>query len=503
LPQETALDKLVKRRHPDYDAMKPHWDFVESTYRGGRAWFKDNVFKYHKEGRGEYRARVNRAYRFNHSREVVNLVSKYIFKGEILRNDEGASEVLRDFWHCATRDGQDISQFMRLVDTKSSTFGRIWVMTDSTATGGTKNLADQREQDARIYAYIVRPQNVLDVGYDRMGVPLWVLFLEHDRDDTDPLNCTGDVIEQYRLWTRNEWMLFQASGDEHDGPIVQVASGVHGLGVVPGFPVDHMGVSEDLYHSPSLINDIAYLDRAVANYLSNLDAIIQDQTFSQLAMPAQNISAQDDTYKKLLELGTKRIFVYDGGEGGNKPHYLSPDPTQAELIITVIKTIINEIYHTVGMAGERTKQDNAVGIDNSSGVAKAYDFERVNSLLASKAATLNRAENRLAQLVDLWTGKPRSRDLDRFEPVTYPKDFDVRGLFDDIEIASRLSLLNAPQALQQSQMDVVARKLFPQMSRDLKARLKQQINDWPTDPAEQDPAGNSADQPGAQTATAE
>ncbi|MEZ6841312.1 hypothetical protein ABVN80_14665 [Acinetobacter baumannii] len=39
--------------------------------------------------------------------------------------------------------------------------------------------------------------------------------------------------------------------------------------------------------------------------------------------------------------------------------------------MTTINKIIGEIYHTVGLAGERTKQDNAVGIDNSSGVAES------------------------------------------------------------------------------------------------------------------------------------
>ncbi|MCV5137544.1 hypothetical protein OFB61_23255, partial [Escherichia coli] len=130
------------------------------------------------------------------------------------------------------------------------------------------------------------------------------------------------------------------------------------------FPVDCIGESESPYFSPSLIDDIAYLDRAVANYLSNLDAIIQDQTFSQLAIPVQSLLPGDENHTKVLEMGTKRVFTYDS-EGGNQPFYLSPDPKQAQMIITTIKTVINEIYHSVGVAGERTKQDNAQGIDNS------------------------------------------------------------------------------------------------------------------------------------------
>src|SRR5262249_7745025 len=155
----------------------------------------------------------------------------------------------------------------------------------------------------------------------------------------------------------------------------------HELGEVPAIPLPHT-VGEHLYSAPALINDIAYLDRAIANYLSNLDAIIQDQTFSQLAMPAQAMLPGEDAYEKLLEMGTKRMFVFDG-EGGAVPMFLSPDPKQAGVILAVIDKIINEIYHTIGMSGERTKQDNAVGTDNSSGVAKAYDFERMNSLLAA------------------------------------------------------------------------------------------------------------------------
>jgi hypothetical protein len=96
---------------------------------------------------------------------------------------------------------------------------------------------------------------------------------------------------------------------------------------VPVLPGRHV-IGDNRYTVAGLINDIAYLDRAVANYLSNLDAIIQDQTFSQLAMPAQACCRATDKYEKLVEMGTKRIFLYDG-EGGAKPEYLSPDVKQA------------------------------------------------------------------------------------------------------------------------------------------------------------------------------
>ena len=178
----------------------------------------------------------------------------------------------------------------------------------------------------------------------------------------------------------------------------------------------------------------------------------------------------EEMYSKMTEMGTKRIFGYDG-ESGAQPFYLSPDPRQAELIITAISKIINEIYHTVGMAGERTKSDNSVGIDNSSGVAKAYDFERVNALLTTKAVALKRAEIKMAYLVMRWNGNEdiSEEDIEKF--ITYPETFDVRGINDEFSIAESLSLIEAPIEMIRQQMKVLVDKLFPTIEDVLKNEM--------------------------------
>jgi hypothetical protein len=107
-------------------------------------------------------------------------------------------------------------------------------------------------------------------------------------------------------------------------------------------------------------------------------------------------------------MGTKRVFTYDGEVAASPNSVARPEAGAADPF-TVINKIINEIYHTIGMAGERTKQDNAVGIDNSSGVAKAYDFERMNSLLAAKADSLENAENKLVSHRVALARRPKPR----------------------------------------------------------------------------------------------
>jgi hypothetical protein len=472
--RQKQLQKFLKRRHPLYEAMEAHWSFLADTYEGGRGWFQGNIFQYVKEGEKEYAERVKRAYRFNHTHEVVDLVVKYLFKMQVSRSEE-VSEDVKTFWQNSTRMGQEISEFMRTVATQSSIYGRVWVVVDTNKTSETRSVAEDKEAGVRVYAYTVEPQHVLDVSYADDGELNWVLIREIVRDDADPISSSGSLSEQFRLWTRDSSQLFTVRKEGQKVIVTEDAPSMHNLGVVPIVNADNV-LTEDKWVAPAMIADVAYLDRACANYLSNLDAIIQDQTFSQLAMPSQGIPSDTEAYTKLVELGTKRVFVYDGGEGGNEPRYISPDVKQAELILKVINKIINEIYHSVGLAGERTKEDNALGIDNSSGVAKAYDFERVNSLLTAKAQSLEQVENRIAALVDAYAGK----EIDPSEEyVEYPHDFDVRGLYDEFEIAARLALIEAPDGMRRYQMESVIEKLFPMLKEELKNKMVSELKSWP------------------------
>lgn len=474
---------LIQRRHPEYQSKIDHWNFLQATYEGGREWFNSNIFRYYKEGEDEYKKRIERAYRFNHSREVVDLVNKYIFKDEIVHNLDGVNEHVVKFWRRSTRRNASISEYMRYLSKLSSILGRIWIVVDSYNRGEGESIKDA---DIQPYSYEVLPQNVLDMSFDEEGNLNWILIREIVRDDSDPRQSTGIVYPRYRLWTKTESVLFvdqnatklKKGKKENETDFTVESVNNHNLGLVPVFPLDHM-ISESLYTSPSLIGDIAYLDRAVANYLSNLDAIIQDQTFSQLAIPAQSLMPGDSEHTKVIEAGTKRIFTYDG-EGGAKPFFMAPDPKQAELIITAIKQIINEIYHSVGVAGERTKSDNSMGIDNSSGVAKAYDFERVHSLLAAKTASLQRAEHKMVDLVLRWAGEEeeaKKYEESTLKRIIYPSNFDSRSLTDELNIAERLQLLEAPIEIKRLQFKQIIEKLYPYVSEATQKELIDAIDE--------------------------
>jgi hypothetical protein len=489
---------IVERKHPLYEELVPHWEFLEASYKGGRGWFKENIFRYIKEGDREYKDRVERAYRFNHTRETVDLVNKYLFRAPIARKIDDAPKAIQNFWKKIDSTGLDIDEFMRVVSLKQSILGRPWIVIDNRVTEIPVNASQADTKGVDLYAYLVPPQQVPDYAFDDAGELLWVLIEEHVRDDADPINGTGKICKRYRLWTRFDWTLieFVKGPGKSGGRWEQTGSGVHDLGLVPVIPANNSIVS-DKWDCPALIADVAYLDRAVSNYASNLDAIIQDQAFSQLAMPAQGVLPGDDAYNKVLEMGTKRVFLYDG-EGGAAPQFLSPDPRQATLILSAIGQLINEIYHSVGLAGERTKQDNSKGIDNSSGVAKAADFERVVALLSSKADALEVVEYKMMQIVCAWAGEKLPEDN---ELVSYPVEsqFDVRTMYDDLDVGMKIRLMGLPPMVVEEQVNRLVLKLFPDLGKEIVDKMRKEVHEWANEPPPEENQG-AGDKPGSAAA---
>jgi hypothetical protein len=497
------LLKLVDRRHPEYGDTLEHWEFLESCYRGGRAWIEKNIFTYHKEGKKEFKKRKERAYRFPHSKEVISLVNKYVFKGSIERRDEKKLPAhIKEFWGASTLMKRPIVDLMETISLWTSTFGRIWIVVDNNVPEGVRSQADLKAAGGRTYAYFIKPQQAYDFAYDEDGELEWFLNGFFSRDDSDPLNSSGAVEEQFRLWTKTFTAVIKVSGKGRERKAELVGDPQeHNLGLVPVFPADHLS-TEDLYKAAGLIEDVAYMDRAVANYLSNLDVIIQDQTFSQLAIPYQGLlpseGANDDDpdneeMNAIQQMGTKRVFAYNG-EGGVAPTFISPDVKQAGMIVSTVTKIVGEIYHSIGMAGERTKEDNAAGIDNSSGVAKAYDFEKLNAMLAAKARALQNVEKNLVRLVNAWNRDVRELQ-DTEDYVTYPQTFDVRNLADELDNAQRLAVLNGPKKLRQAQMIRTAKKMFPQATvEELKSIVDDIEKEWLKE-VELDPATAAAGAP--------
>ena len=68
--------------------------------------------------------------------------------------------------------------------------------------------------------------------------------------------------------------------------------------------------------------------------------------------------------------------------------------------------------------------------------------------------------------------------------MKYPDSFDVRGLYDEFDIASRLTLVDAPDSVRREQMKELVEKLFPRLADDLKKAMIADLEEWPEQPPE-------------------
>lgn len=466
---------LIKRRHPEYDGKIAHWNFAELAYKGGRAYFDPaagNLFKFYKEGDKEYRQRCQRSYRANHIKRVVDTVNEFLFKQKPIRS-ENADSMLKEFWKKVTRNGKSMDEFVKEIDCWQSVYGLIWIVMDRPPTP-----APNASQEQLPYIYWVGPQRVLDMGYDENGVLTWILIQEDHRDDGDPLTSSGDVIPFYRLWTREEWRLFKAEQKGGDLVVTEIANDIHGLGVVPAIPVS---IDQScLYDGPGLVDDAIYMDRALVNYGSLLDEIIYEQTFSTLTIPAESMLPGTKESNQLIAAAKNRVFLYAGMQPGVKPEYISPDASQARLIIDAMDGLMKEIYAITGTDYEANSQSMSTGKTYASGKVRQFDFMGIENLLTKKAAMLERVEDKIAELFAKWMGK----DLDIAEEwVRYPNKFDIRGLSAELDISKSLTDVSAPTLVMQMHMKTIADKLFPRMNEDERRRVYEAIDAWEPAPA--------------------
>lgn len=456
---------IITRRHPQYSQWIDKWEFFYLTYYGGESYSDEHLFKYFKEGEDEFIGRQRRAYRENHSRRVVDLINSYLFKEPPVRRYE--SELIAKFIDNADGRGGTLDHFMKTASQLSSALGRVYIVCDrkklpeEEATG---THADNINPLAQPYVYLILPQNMLDIGIDDYGAVTWALVRELYRPGTESFyNASQTVQYRYRLWEKGKWTLF-----DNDGTITD--AGETGLEFVPIVYLDNEELILNPYAGLSLINDIAYLDRSIFNNWSRLDTIVCDQTFSQLTFPIEGLLNEiidnNELRDQFMKLATNRVLFYSN-QADARPEFIHPDASQAQFILDMIQVQVKQLYASIGLQAEMATETG-----KQSGVAKAYDFDKLNKLLANKADNLEQAENQIFKVVGEWYNVSGTSVR-----VNYPDEFDTRGLTDELDIAERLVLLDVSDTLMKEFNKMIAAKALPKAERETLDIINKEIDD--------------------------
>lgn len=470
-----SIKALIENPHPIYNQYISFWNFLMQSYEGGIDYtnsdivksvtnhnsiidvkvngkpLKDrrhgNLFKHKKERSEDYIERVDMSYFYNFCAPIIDIYTNHLFKGSVNSDWKSIQDIIEMRIDNIDRKGSSIIEFRKEIAELSQIYGHVFVLVDKPKTESEIfSLANQLEQGIFPYLNIFHPQDVINWALDEFGQPYWVLLRENINSNIDPFNFDKNkmMVSRYRIWTRKEWILFNEDYEE-------IERGNHQLGKVPLAIVynkpskknkNFMGISE--------IADISFIARDVYNKCSELNEIIRNQTFAVLCLQGKSTEYDE------LSVGTSKALLYPPER--NVPQYISPASENAKILMDQIDRQVHKIFQIAKLDGGSAQQSEQV--TSQSGISKAFDFQETNSALAKKAGHMEDAEMRIWEYFARWENK----EFDGH--VSYPRDFNIQGINEDIEQAEGLMRLSLGREVNIQMKKEIIKKKFPRISED-------------------------------------
>ena len=476
---------LVENPHQIFKNNYNFWLFLLNSYEGGpdycqglispdismnslKSWaFKilvngkemqssrtGNLFIHPKERGQDYNERLAMSYYYNFCAPVIDIYTDHLFKQKIIADFGDIEDEVSERTEDIDNKQGSIEEFRKEVADLAQIYGHVFVITDSRQYAGVVNTkADVLENNLLPYFTIHHPQNVLNWTLDEFGYPYWVLVRENLDANQDPFAFDKKMqggITQYRLWTREEWILF-------DDSYAELGRGFHGLGVVPITCIfDKQSKKVRNFLGISAIADIAFIARDVYNSCSELKQILRDQTFAFLAIQG-NSSEYDE-----LSVGTSKGLIYPPDR--QVPQYVSPPSANAETYFKHIDRQVAKIFQLAKLEGGSVQAPEQSAVMQS-GVSKAWDFNQTNSALSKKAGNLEDGEMKLWQIYAKWLDKEFDGS------IQYPHEFSIQSLNDDLDEAEKLFRMNLGSELNKEIKSAIIKKKFPRMNEEDLDRL--------------------------------
>lgn len=438
---------IAERRHPIHEQNSVQWEFLRQSYVGGNEYIAnpDNLFRHKFETENSYKDRQSRAYYYNYCAPLIDTISNHLFKQGVER--PFADSANASWLKAVDANRNSIDAFVKKAATQASIYGMVGALVNMPKSTPVEEISKKIGKATRLFdrgknpvLMLYPPMNIRDWSYDNRGLR-WILLNFERRKDENPQE-KASVEQIYQLWTRENWQNYDEEGEEISGE-----GGEHGLSLVPfvwlyNNDVDENGLGE------SIIKDIAVINRAIYNWCSLLDEILYRQTFSQLV-----VQGSADDYKFQV-MSTNNAWNYPNG--ANAPQFISPDASQAELIMNQINAAIREIYRIANVKSSERSENRSY----KTVVENRYEFDGMNAALKAKARNCEKFEAEIYAISGAWMGK----DVLFEGEVKYASEFDTYSLTEDLEDALNILKLNMGERFTSMLKRRIAKKRFPNLT---------------------------------------
>lgn len=415
-----------------YDTFRGEWDFNLSAYEGGSQFINDqNLFKHSREHDDDYKERLKRAHYMNYCDGLVDFFTDFIFAETIDRNGGSNEAFYSSFITDVNRKKESITEFMKEVSGDDQILGMVYVLVDSpTIPEGIKfTKAQEQKLKIRPYWVLIRPQEVLDWIVDDFDKYSYLKRFQMQYDfDGGKRTC-----EKYTEWTPTGITISRIDVTEPQKPkLLPKETLPNKIGEVPFVCVRYKRNKTHKEMGDAFLKDLSMQNREVMNLTSLLQEFLYRQCFNILAVEVDSQLPTKDQAEG--DIGTANLLEFP--KGAKPPSYIAPESSPADKIHEERGTLINEMYR-------RAAQDTVNELFNGakrSGFSQAQSFSNTVPRIASRAETLEKAENRLMELTMQYMGKTwdgRIKYKDRYE-ITNISDAlnQLTLIFKDLQMPS-------------------------------------------------------------------
>ena len=419
----------IEYTHPNYDDNKERWEFYLRSYMGGEDYIDGGYLtRYIAEDKDEYSRRLDLTPMDNHCKNIIHIYSSFLWRVAPTRayNSLANNVALEPFLKDADLDGRGFDAFMRQAQVWASVYGHVWLMIDKPQSNAATR-AEELAQDIRPYMTMFTPENVFDWRYERMASGKFKLTYLKVRESVDRISDT-ETETYYRVWTVESIETWKASNDNE----TKLETIPNALGKIPAvfLPANRsvirgIGISD--------LSDIAYMQRAVYQELSEIEQLIRISNHPTLVK----------TYETDASAGAGAVInLPDDMDGALKPYQMQPSGQNLDAVRASIADKVEAINRMAHMGAVRGTEALT-----QSGVAMQTEFQMLNAKLSEKADILELAEEQIWDLFCQW------QDISNDVEVYYPDAFDLRDYDKELMFLQQMRATGVKSVTLQQEID--------------------------------------------------
>ena len=417
---------IFRRQHPEYRCNRDCWKRCAAAYSGGAEYIDQALIQHVSEVDPEYAERLKRAYYFNYPRKIARIITQYILSGDPVRINADPL-LLEDF----SRNGLRTNEVMRQFSTMLNVYGSAWMLVEMPCFTGSMDSERQRIENIRPYAVALSPLEVVDWAEGPDGRLEWALVEENHFDNRNVWAEPRSAIRR-RLWTRNEWKLFE----KDRGEVKLIAHGRHDLDQLPliraveadGFGMQCKHWFEDAVRiSDAILNNESEAQMNIIKQMFGL--LVISENFARGSRPARNVNGKSD--HKFSHVLARSAAIWESSEESGISRYIAPNGVTASVIRSENQQLKNELFDVVGLTIIRETREL------QSAESKAWDHQQICQFLLNRVDLLEQTEQAAWQLMHCYDPAVNIPE------IAYNRDFSIADLQDSISSLLQLRDIEA------------------------------------------------------------